>query len=313
MFTYILRRLGIAALMVFVVTSLAFILIWLMPNDVTATILGPDATADQRGALRTQLGLDRPVILRYLEFWGQIFQGDLGESLISGRPVIERVFERMPVTLTLAIGGTILCVVIGVVVGTLAATRGGWLDAAIRGSSGTLLALPSFWLAVLLVFIFAVTLGVLPATGWTPFTEDPVDWLLHLILPMFAIVVGASATVVRQSRVAMLDVMGRDFISTLRAAGLPEWRIVWIHGLRNASIPVLTVVGLTFVGLFGGAVLIEQVFSLPGLGKLALESVTLGDAPVTLGIVVSTSAVILLMNLFIDILYGVINPKARLS
>ncbi|QHC58686.1 ABC transporter permease [Rathayibacter sp. VKM Ac-2760] len=312
MTAYILRRIGIAVLMVFVVTSLAFFLVALMPNDVTQTILGPDATADQRAALRADLGLDRPAVERYVEFWADFVRGDLGTSLVNSRPVLDQVAERLPITLTLAMGGTVLCVIIGIVFGTIAATRGGWVDGLIRGAAGTLLALPNFWLAVLLVLVFAVTLRLLPASGWTPFTDDPSDWAVHLTLPMIAIVLGSSASITRQARVAMLDVLRRDYISTLRATGLPEWRVVWIHALRNASIPVLTVVGLQFVSLFGGAVLIEQVFSLPGVGQLALTAVNVGDVPLILGIVVCSSVLILVLNLLIDVLYGVINPKARI-
>lgn len=312
MAAYILRRIGIAVLMVFVVTSLAFFLVALMPNDVTQTILGPDATADQRAALRADLGLDRPAVERYVEFWANFARGDLGTSLVTSRPVLDQVAERLPITLTLAMGGTILCVIIGIVFGTIAATRGGWVDGLIRGVAGTLLALPNFWLAVLLVLVFAVTLRLLPASGWTPFADDPSDWAVHLTLPMIAIVLGSSASITRQARVAMLDVLRRDYISTLRATGLPEWRVVWIHALRNASIPVLTVVGLQFVSLFGGAVLIEQVFSLPGVGQLALTAVNVGDVPLILGVVVCSSILILLLNLLIDVLYGVINPKARI-
>ncbi|MFP7760180.1 ABC transporter permease [Marisediminicola sp. LYQ134] len=313
MLGYLIRRLGIAVLMVGIVGSLAFFLVAAMPNDVTQTILGPDATAQQRAELRTTLGLDRPVLVRFADFWGGFVQGDLGSSLVTGRPVIDQVIERLPVTLTLAMGGTLVCVVIGVVVGTIAATRGGAIDSAIRGVSGALLALPNFWFAVLLVFVFAVTLRVLPASGWTPFTSDPARWAVQLTLPLVAIAIGSSASITRQARIAMLDVLHRDYISTLRAAGIPEWRVIWVHALRNASIPVLTVVGLQFVSLFGGAVLIEQVFSLPGVGQLALTAVNVGDVPLILGIVVCTSVVILAMNLVVDLLYGVINPKARLA
>ncbi|WES62835.1 ABC transporter permease [Microbacter sp. GSS18] len=313
MTAYVARRLGIAVLMVFVITSLAFILTALMPNDVTSTILGPDATPEQRSALRSDLGLDEPLISRFIGFWASALTGDLGSSLISGRPVLDSVTERLPVTLTLAMGGTLLAVIVGVALGTLAAVRGGATDTTIRGFVGVVVAIPNFWLAVLLVFVFAVTLGLFPATGWTPFPDDPGDWALHLVLPLSAIVVGASAGIVRQSRVAMLDVLQRDYITTLRSVGLPEWRIILVHGLRNAAIPVLTVIGLTFVGLFGGAVLIEQVFSLPGIGPLAMTSVSTGDFPVTLGVVIVTSALILLMNLALDIVYGIINPKARLA
>jgi peptide/nickel transport system permease protein len=310
---YIVRRIAIAALMVFVIASLAFALVSLMPNDVTSTILGPDATPQQRAELRTQLGLDQPALVRYADYLAGLVQGDLGQSLVSGRDVLGQVAERLPVTLTLAMGGTILCFLIGVVFGTLAASRGGTLDTVIRSVAGFFLAVPSFWLAILLVLLFAVILRVLPASGWTPFVEDPNDWAIHMILPLAAIAIGSSASLTRQTRVAMLDTLGKNYISTLRATGIPEWRVVWIHALRNALIPVLTVVGLQFVALFGGAVLIEQVFSLPGVGQLALSAVQVGDIPIILGVVVCTSVLILLMNLVIDLLYGVINPKARLA
>jgi peptide/nickel transport system permease protein len=310
---YILRRTGITILMVFIVVTLAFFLVALMPNDVTSAILGPDATREARDALRQEMGLDDPALVRYLSFIGGLFQGDLGTSYVSRQPVVMQVLDRMPVTLTLSIGGIILTTVLGVILGVIAATRGGWVDSVIRGSAGVVQAVPNFWLAVLLVLVFAVNLKLLPASGWTPLTDDPLDFLRSATLPLLAIGLAATAAVVRQARVAMLDVQTRDYMQTLRATGLPEWRVIWIHGLRNASIPVLTVIGLQFVALFGGAVLIEQVFALPGVGSLVVASVNVGDMPMILGVVVALSVVILLMNLLIDILYGVLNPKARLA
>jgi len=310
---YILRRVGITVLMVFIVVTLAFFLVALMPNDVTSAILGPDATREARDALREEMGLNDPALVRYFSFIGGLIQGDLGTSYVSRQPVVTQVLDRMPVTLTLSIGGIILTTVLGVVLGVIAATRGGWVDSAIRGSAGVVQAIPNFWLAVLLVLVFAVNLKLLPASGWTPLTEDPMEFFRAATLPLLAIGLAATAAVVRQARVAMLDVQARDYMQTLRATGLPEWRVIWIHGLRNASIPVLTVIGLQFVALFGGAVLIEQVFALPGVGSLVVASVNVGDMPMILGVVVALSVVILLMNLLIDILYGVLNPKARLA
>ena len=310
---YILRRIGITVLMVFIVVTLAFFLVALMPNDVTSAILGPDATREARDALREEMGLNDPALVRYFSFIGGLIQGDLGTSYVSRQPVVTQVLDRMPVTLTLSIGGIILTTVLGVVLGVIAATRGGWVDSVIRGSAGVVQAIPNFWLAVLLVLVFAVNLKLLPASGWTPLTEDPMEFFRAAALPLLAIGLAATAAVVRQARVAMLDVQARDYMQTLRATGLPEWRVIWIHGLRNASIPVLTVIGLQFVALFGGAVLIEQVFALPGVGSLVVASVNVGDMPMILGVVVALSVVILLMNLLIDILYGVLNPKARLA
>lgn len=310
---YILRRLAITVLMVVIVVTMAFFLVALMPNDVTQTILGPDATPEAREALRTEMGLNDPVLLRYADFLGGLVRGDFGVSYVNRQPVFDQVLARMPVTLTLSIGGIVITTVVGVVLGILAATRGGRVDAAVRGVSSVVQAVPNFWLAVLLVFVFAVQLRLLPASGWVPIERDPVGFLRTAALPLLAIGATATAAIVRQARVAMLDVMAKDFMQTLRATGLPTWRIIWIHGLRNAAIPVLTVIGLQFVSLFGGAVLIEQVFALPGVGSLVVSSVNVGDMPLILGVVVALSIVILLMNLLIDILYGVINPKARLA
>lgn len=309
---YVLRRLGITVLMVFVVVSLAFFLVALMPNDVTQTILGSDASPEARAALRDQMGLTAPVLVRYGEFLTGLVQGNLGTSYVTRQPVVDQVLGRMPVTLTLSMGGIVLTTITGVFLGTLAATRGGVMDAIVRGFAGLFQALPNFWLAVLLVFVFAVNLRVLPSTGWTSFFDDPVEFLRKILLPLLAIGSVAVAAIIRQARVAMLDVQSRDFIQTLRATGLPEWRVTWVHGLRNSAIPVLTVIGVQFVSLFGGAIVIEQVFALPGVGTLVVESVNVGDMPMILGVVVALSVVILLMNLLIDILYGVINPKARI-
>ncbi|WP_271986156.1 ABC transporter permease [Pseudoclavibacter terrae] len=310
---YILRRVGITVLMVFLVVSAAFFLVALMPNDVTQTILGPDGTPEARAQLRDEMGFNDPVLVRYVTFLGGLLTGDLGVSYLSQQSVTAQVLERLPVTLTLSMGGILLTTVLGIVLGILAASRGGWLDTIIRGAAGVMQAIPSFWLAVLLVLVFAVNLKLFPSSGWEPFAEDPAEFVRRITLPLISIGIAGTAAVARQARVAMIDVQGRDFMQTLRATGLPEWRIVWLHGLRNAAIPVLTVIGLQFVALFGSAVLIEQVFALPGVGKLVVDSVNLGDMPIVLGVVVALSVVILAMNLVIDILYGIINPKARLA
>lgn len=311
MLIYILRRVAIAVPLVLVIITLAFALVSIMPTDVTTTVLGTDATVAQREALRAQLGLDQPPLVQYFSYLGQVLTGNLGTSLVSGRSVIDEVITRLPVTLTLAMGGTVLCFLIGTVLGSIAARRGGAADTSVRVGASVLLAIPSFWLAVLLVLVFAVILRVLPASGWTPFGVDPGSWAEHLILPLAAIALGSSASIARQTRVAMLANLSKDYISTLRAAGIGEFSVVYKHALRNAAIPVLTVIGLQFVGLFGGAVLIEQVFALPGVGQLALTAVTTGDIPVILGVVVSTSVLILAMNILIDVLYAILNPKAR--
>jgi len=311
MIKFIGRRLALIVPLAFVIASLAFFLIKLMPADIASTILGETATAEQRAALRDQLGLDRPVLAQYGDFLATLFSGSLGNSLTNGQPVIDQIAQRLPVTLTLAVGATILCVIIGITLGTLAATRGGILDSVIRGAASAFLAIPGFWLAVLLVFVFAVTLHWFPSVGWVPFATDPLEWLNHLALPLLAIVLGATSSIARQTRVAMLANLDMDYVATLRAAGLPEWRVVWIHALRNSAIPVLTSVGLQFVGIFGGVVLVEQVFALPGIGQLALVSTTTGDVTVITGVVIVTSLVILTMNLLVDIVYAIVNPKAR--
>lgn len=313
MIAYVLRRVVVGVAMVVGIAAIAFLLVQLMPNDVTSTILGETATEGERAALRHDLGLDRPILTQFGEYMGGLLSGDLGESISSRQPVAQQVADRLPVTLTVALLGVVVCLVLGVAGGVLAALRGGWVDALIRGLTSTLLAVPNFWLGVLVVYVFAVRLGLLPSSGWTQFSRSPSEWALHLVLPVIAISVGSSASVARQTRIAMLDNLSKDYVTTLRALGLPEWRVTLVHALRNASIPVLTVVGLQFVAIFGGTIVVEQVFGLPGVGQLAVTAAITGDFPVLVGVVVCTSAVIVVVNILIDILYALINPKARLA
>jgi peptide/nickel transport system permease protein len=309
--TYLARRIATAAGMLLVIASLAFALVQLMPGDPAVAVLGESATDEAVAQLRTQMGLDKPVGVRFVEFLGGLATGDLGTSLATGTPVAERVLQRLPVTLSIAIGGTVLCLIVGISVGTLAAVRGGMVDATVRVLTGVGLAVPNFWIGVLLVLTIAVTLRALPAGGYVPINVDPGGWMASMTLPLTAVALGSSASIARQTRVAMLDTLQRDYVQTLRAAGLPEWRVVLRHGLRNASIPVVTAIGLQFVSVLGGAVVVEQVFSLPGVGQLTLEAVSRSDFPVLLGVVVYASALILLMNIALDVVYAMLNPKVR--
>jgi peptide/nickel transport system permease protein len=308
---YISRRVFIAVPVLCVIVSLTFFLVQLIPGNVAQTILGQGATAAQIAQVNHALGLDQPIGLRFLAFWGNTLRGDFGVSLVNGQPVLQSIGNALPVTLSLAISATVLTGVVGIALGVFSAVNGGWLDKLVQGSSSVAMALPSFWLAVMLVLVFSVTLRLVPATGYTPITVSPSLWAAGMVLPVIAIGLAGIASISRQTRSAMLETLGKDYIRSLRAQGLPTRSIIYKHALRNASIPIVTNVGFQFIGVLGGAVIIEQVFALPGIGQLTNAAVSQHDLPVVQGAVIVTAGIVLIVNLIVDVLYLILNPKTR--
>jgi len=305
------RRLLIAIPMLLVIATLTFLLVNLIPGDPVVSILGPDATPAQYAALRHTLGLDRPLLVQYGDWLGHAFHGDLGASLQTHRPVVESITQSLPVTMLIAVFGVLASLVIGVALG-LASTLGGRIGGRIAQVVSVLgVALPNFWLGVLLVLVFAVELAWLPATGYVPFVEDPGLWAQSLVLPVAAVSLAGVAAVSRQTRAAMNEALAKDYVRTLLASGTPRPVIIFKHALRNASIPVVTNVGFQFIGIFGGAFIIEQVFALPGLGQLTISAIGTHDIPVVQGVVLVTAALVIVVNLMVDVLYYLLNPKVR--
>jgi peptide/nickel transport system permease protein len=313
MWAFIRRRLLVSLAVLGVVSAASFALIWLVPGDVAASLADPGASAEELQRIRDRLGLDKPKLQQVAEWYGNLARGSLGHSFLLNRPVTTAIVERLPVTLTLATLGFGLALLAGVAIGILAATRHGrWADQAAMTASVVGLSIPDFWLALMAIFLFAVHLNWLPATGYVPFAESPTGWLRSIVLPVSVLAITQMGLVARMTRSAMLEVLGLDYIRTARAKGLPATRVVLGHALRNALIPVLTVAGIIFGVLLGGAVVIEQVFALPGVGRLIIDGVLRRDYPVIQGGLLFLATVYVLVNLLVDLAYGAIDPRVRL-
>lgn len=307
----IFRRLLVSIPLVVLVSLLTFLLEALAPGDTARTILGENYTPQGYAQLRHALGLDQPVLTQYWHWLTGAVHGDFGVSPISGLDVGNQIATRLGVTLSLIIAATVVAGLLGVALGAASAVRGGALGRAVDVLSLVGLAVPGFWLGFVLVTLFAVAVRLLPATGYVPVGASPVAWARSLILPTVALALAPVALIAKQTRDGMLDALNRDFVHTLRANGASEASIVFRHALRNAAIPVVTVVGLMFVGLLNGTVLVETVFAMPGLGGLAVQSTTQHDLPVIQGVAVTFTVIVVLVNLLVDLAYGWLNPKVR--
>lgn len=312
MLNLVVRRLLAVVPLLLLVTFLAYGLILFIPGDPAIAISGENATAEQVEATRERLGLNDPFIVQYGRWIGDAVRGDFGESLFTRRSVREAIFERLPVTIALAAAALALAVVVAIPAGILSALRrGSWIDRATTITATVGVAMPNFWLGLLLVLFFAISNRWLPAIGYVPFTEDPVTWAKHIALPAIALGAAACAEVTRQLRSAVIDVVEQDYVRTARAKGLRMRKVIAKHVLKNAAVPVVTVLGLQVTRLLGGAVIIEQVFALPGLGQLAVLAVFDRDVPMILGVVLVASVIAVAVNLLVDLSYGWFNPKVR--
>jgi peptide/nickel transport system permease protein len=310
---FILRRLVLSLPLLFIVPFLTFVLVALAPGDAARTILGDDFTPEGYAALRQELGLDRPLLVRYGSWLADTLQGDLGVSPITGLSVTDVIASRIWVTTSLVVATTLVTALIGIGLGVISATRQNRLAKLVDVLSLVGFSLPGFWVGLVLVAVFAVALGIFPATGYVPVEVSASKWALGLVLPVAALSFHALAAIAKQTRDAMLDVMSRDYIYALRAHGISERSIIFKHALRNAAIPVSTVVGLLFIGLLDGTVLIESVFAMPGLGGLVVDATFTHDVLVLQGVVVTFTVAVIVVNLIVDIAYGWFNPKVRLQ
>jgi peptide/nickel transport system permease protein len=309
-----LRRLAMTIPIVVLASFLVFGLVLLVPGDPAITLAGDNATAEQIEIIRDRLGLDDPIWVQYGRWAADAVQGDLGESLFTGRSVTKSIGERLPVTMSLAAVSVVVALLIAIPAGILAATRRGtWMDTSATVGASLGLAMPSFWLGAVLVLIFALRLGWLPATGYVPFGDDPVAWLKHLILPALTLGTAAAAETTRQLRASLSDVLQQDYVRTARAVGTRSRVVIGKHAMKNAAMPVVTVLGFQIAFLLGGSVIVEQLFALPGLGGLAIRAVLDRDLPVIQGVVLFTTILVVTINLAVDMLYGWLNPKVRAS
>ncbi len=312
MIRYLGSRLLQMVPVVFVVTLVIFLLTQMLPGDPTVTILGEHSTPEQRAQARVEYGLDAPAPVQYLRWLGRTATGDLGRSLRSRERVIDKLAERVPVTLQLTGLSILVAVAIGMPAGIAAARwRGTWIDtvSSIAALSG--MAVPYFWMGVLLIILFAQELRWLPPSGYVAFAKDPVQNLRLMVLPSLTIGLAFAGLIMRQTRGAMLEVLSQDYVRTARAKGLGEFAVMFKHALRNALIPVVTVIGLQIGALLGGAVVTETVFSLPGLGRMVVEGIFTRDFPVIQGAVIFIVLCVLAVNLATDIVYRFVDPRAQ--
>lgn len=307
----VLRWLLKSALLMFIVSAFTFVLVSFTPGDPARSILGPTGTQEQYEALRAQMGLNDSLASRYVDWLGSAVQGDLGRSLFSGEAVTSLLGERLGVTLTLVFGGVLLSALLGVGLGVLSARRTGWLARFVDVVSLVGSAIPPFWLGLVLSAIFAVQLGLLPVVGYTALAESPVEWLKSVTLPVATLALAGMALVAKQTRDAMLQELDKEYVLMLRAQGAGEVSVQLRHALRNAAVPIVTVLGVLLIGLLGGTVLVETVFSLPGLGGLAVSSTLSHDLPVVQGVAVLFALLVVSINLLVDLTYAWVNPKVR--
>jgi len=310
---FLARRLLASVPVLALVSLLSFGVIWLVPGDPAAAFLDASATPAQLARIRHQLGLDQPFYLQMVSWYERILHGDLGQSILLNRGVAQALWERLPVTLSLAGLALVFAVLLGTTAGLLAAMRhGSWADQSITVLALLGLSVPDFWLGLVLIFAFAVGLGWFPAGGYVPMGQSFWGWWHSIALPAFALAVVQVGFIARMTRSAMLEVLHQDFIRTADAKGLPWSVVVARHGLPNALVPILTVTGIIAGGLLGGAVVIEQVFSLPGIGRLIIDAILSRDFPVIQGGLLFVAVVYLAVNLVVDVLYAVVDPRVRL-
>ena len=305
---FIFNRFGQSLILVLVVTVITFFLINVAPGG-PASIMRMDATAQQRAALTERLGLDQPVPVRYARWLRDALHGDLGRSLGTGQPVLQRVGERIPYTLRLAALTLLVSVGVGIVLGiTSAIRRGTWIDHVVNVLTVLGLSTPVFWLAIMLILLFSVNLGWLPSSG-TGVGRPPCDSIRYLIMPVFVLSTTTLPTIVRFTRSSMLEVLSQNFIRTARAGGLKESTVVYRYALRNALIPVVSVIGVLIPRMLSGAVITEAVFGWPGMGRLILEAAQGRDYPLVMGVTVVTTLVVVVSNFVVDIAYSWIDPR----
>lgn len=313
MLGFITRRLFSGVLLLFVITSLAYFLVFFTVDGVAYRLLGDSATEADILAKNQELGLDRPFFARYVDWLAAAVQGDFGTSWFNNERIVDALANRLPVTVTVVGIAILISALLAVVLGMAAAVKGGWIDRLVQLLAITGFAIPGFVIAVVSVTIFAITFMLLPATGWVPFSEDPIGWLLSLILPTSALVIATVASSAQQIRSAIKSVYERDWVRTLRSRGIAEREILFKHVLRAAAPSGLTVLSLQFVGMLGGSVIIESIFALPGLGQYAVSATGAGDTPVVMGVVVFTVIVVIVVNLLVDLINGWLNPKVRVK
>lgn len=313
MTSYIVRRLlqGIPVLLI--ITAIVFAVVAFIPGDPAAVVLGHAATPENVAALRHQMGLDKPLPLGYASWLGQVLRGDLGQSILSRQPVVALIARALPITLYLSVFGLLIALVIAVPAGIIAGLRRNtWLDVVLTTWAFLGVSIPGFWLAIVLVYVFGVLLGWVPLLGYIAPREDPVESVKTMILPALTLGLLLSGPLMRYLRSSILQTMAQEFVLVARAKGLAERRVISGHIVRNSLIPFVTVLGVQFGYLIGGAVIVENVFAIPGMGDLVVSAIGNRDYPVIQGVVLVVAAGIVLVSILVDILYAVLDPRIRI-
>ncbi|WP_214316815.1 ABC transporter permease [Nonomuraea sediminis] len=312
MILYFLKRLAVLVASTAVAGVVVFAFMALLPGDPAEVALGVNATPEAVAALRKQFGTDRPAVIQFLDWFGGLLHGDFGTSYVTQSPIGPQISERLGVTVVLVLGGMAIALLIAVPAGTFAAVHHrNPLGAAISAGSQVGIAIPAFLAGILLVFVFAVKAQALPSGGYVALSEDPAQWLLSLLLPWLSLGLVQGAVLTRYVRSAVLDVMREDYVRTARAKGRGRMGALWRHGLRNASVPVVTVLGLQLATLLIGAVVVERVFVIPGLGDLLLNGVSSRDLLLVQGVVMVLVVAVLLINFVVDVAYRALDPRLR--
>lgn len=312
---YIIKRVAQLVPVLLLVSIIVFSLLHLIPGDVVDVMMGEghdDPVAEE--ALRKELGLDSSLPVQYLVWLGSVLQGDLGKSVITHKPVIQMIFNRLPATILLALAAGIIAILISIPAGIIAAYRQNTVaDYIAMGISLGGISIPNFWLGIMLILFFSQFMGWLPSMGYTPFFKSPMDALAHLIMPAFTLGTAMAASITRFTRSEMLEELRQDYVRTARAKGLKERVVLLKHVLKNSLIPTVTIVGLQIAGLLDGAVITETVFAWPGIGRLAVQAVLERDYPLIQGIVLFAAVVFVVMNLLVDLTYRLLDPRVRLE
>ena len=311
---YLVTRLISLVPILFGTSIVAFLLIRLVPGDPAIALLGLEADASSLAALRQQLALDQPIVIQYFTWLGHILSGDFGRSVQGGRAVFPLLLGALAPTALLAAAALVIALLIAIPAGIVAAvSRNSSADYAASFLALCGLSLPSFWLGILLILTFSIYLPLLPASGYVSPWVDPVAHLRHLVLPAVTLGAALAAATMRMTRATMLEVLRADYVRTARAKGLPQRTVIWGHALRNARIPIVTLLGIQLGQLLGGVVITETVFSWPGIGKLTVDAIFARDYPVVQGAVLLTATLFVLINLVTDLIYTVLDPRVRLA
>ena len=314
MLEFLTKRAAISIATLFVISLIVFTGVRLIPGDPARVMAGTDADSAGLEEIREKYGLKDPIVLQYLRWIGLALRGDLGESIRTREPVVKTVARKLPITIELAWLSVLIAVGIAIPAGVFSATRRNTIwDLLANGVSLCGLSIPSFWLGIMLILLLSVRLGWLPASGFVPLWEDPIGNVTRMIMPAFVLGTGLAAVLMRQTRNSMIEVLSADYIRTARSKGLAGRAVVFRHAIRNGLIPVVTILGLQMGALMSGAVVTEQIFVVPGFGRLIVEAVFTRDYPLVQGVVLITASAYVFINLLVDVSYSILDPRIRVG